>query len=50
MVKYKLYVIGIVGICLLAGCGNSNIDNITIEQNDNPKAKQIQTNKKGAHL
>ncbi len=34
MVKYKMYIISIVGICLLAGCGNSNIDNITIEQND----------------
>ena len=34
MIKYKMYIISIVGICLLAGCGKSNIDNITIEQND----------------
>ncbi len=34
MLRYKIYIISIVGICLLAGCGNSNIDNITIEQND----------------
>lgn len=33
MLKYKMYVISIVGMCLLVGCGNSNIDNITIEQN-----------------
>lgn len=27
MLKCKMYVIGIVGMCLLVGCGNSNIDN-----------------------
>ncbi|MCM1254411.1 MAG: hypothetical protein NC321_16450, partial [Clostridium sp.] len=30
----KMYVISIVAMCLLVGCGNSNSDNITIEQND----------------
>ena len=34
MLRYKIYIISIVGIFLLTGCGNSNIDNITIEQND----------------
>lgn len=34
MSKYKMYIISIVSICLLVGCGNSNIDNITIDQND----------------
>lgn len=29
MLKYKMYLISIVGICLLVGCGNNNI-----EQND----------------
>ena len=29
MLKYKMYLISIVGMCLLVGCGNSNI-----EQND----------------
>lgn len=29
MLKYKMYIISIVGMCLLVGCGNSNI-----EQND----------------
>ncbi|MCM1387652.1 MAG: YARHG domain-containing protein [Bacillus sp. (in: Bacteria)] len=30
----KMYIVSIVGMCLLVGCGNSNSDNITIEQND----------------
>lgn len=34
MANYKMYIISIIGICLLVGCGNSNVDNITIEQND----------------
>lgn len=34
MVKYKMYIISIVGICLLVGCGKSTIDNSTTEQND----------------
>jgi len=34
MSKNKMYIISIVGLCLLVGCGNSNIDNPTIEQND----------------
>lgn len=29
MLKYKMYLISIVGMCLLVGCGNNNI-----EQND----------------
>lgn len=33
MLKYKRYIISIVGMCLLVGCGSSNTDNITIEQN-----------------
>ncbi len=38
MLKYKMYLISIVCTCLLVGCGNSNIDNITIEQ----KSSEIQ--------
>lgn len=34
MLKYKMYLISIVGMCLLVGCGDSNIDNMTIEQKD----------------
>ena len=33
MLKYKIYLISIVGMCLLAGCGNNN-GNSNIEQND----------------
>lgn len=33
MLKYKMYIISIVGMCLLVGCGSSDTDNITIEQN-----------------
>ena len=33
MLKNKMYIVSIICICLLVGCGNSNIDNITIEQN-----------------
>lgn len=29
----KMYIISIICICLLVGCGNSSTDNITIEQN-----------------
>lgn len=38
MLKYKIYIISIVGMCLLVGCGSSNTDNITIEQ----KSSEIQ--------
>ncbi len=38
MLKYKIYIISIVVMCLLVGCGNSNIDSITIEQ----KGSEIQ--------
>lgn len=35
MKKVKcMNIISILGLCLLVGCGNSNIDNFTIEQND----------------
>ncbi len=34
MLKYKMYLLSIVVMCLLVGCGNSNIDNMTIEQKD----------------
>ena len=33
MLKYRIYLISIVGMCLLAGCGNNN-GNSNIEQND----------------
>ncbi len=32
MLKYKMYIISIVVMCSLVGCGNSNIDNTTMEQ------------------
>ena len=34
MSKYKMYIISIVAMCLLVGCGNNSIDNITIDRND----------------
>ena len=39
MSKYKMYIIGIVGMCLLTGCGNSNI-----EQNDSEMQDSITYN------
>lgn len=35
MLKYKMYLIGIVGMCLLAGCGNNNIEQNDSEIQDN---------------
>lgn len=34
MLKYKMYIISIIGMCLLVGCGNSNIEQSNSEAQD----------------